>query len=200
MAFDFNNFANSVTKSVTKLGQEASSVTKNVTGTVKYNGIISDQKKIIEATYVELGKKYFNKFANSEDCEFKEEIDRINAAFKQIEFCEQQQKEMVINNAAAGSVCTKCGAKLNPNASFCTKCGNKIEKNDAQPENSTAPVEAAYESAVTTEETKTVQSEVQPEVQPAVQPEPVKVTFCPDCGNQVGADMIFCTQCGKKLN
>lgn len=137
MAFDFNNLANSVSKSVSKIGQEASNVTKNVTGTVKYNSIISDQRKIIQATYADIGKKYYEKHCKEENSEYSEEISRIKAAFDQIEYCERQQMEL-----KGEAFCKNCGAKLKQGASFCVMCGAKTQLNNASnTNNQSAPVQ-----------------------------------------------------------
>ena len=216
MAFDFNNLANSVTKSVAKLGQEASNVTKNVTGTMKYNGIISDQKKIIETTYTELGRKYYEQYVDSENYEFAEEVDRIRACFKQIEFCEQQQKEMASSNTQNVVFCNKCGAKLNAGVSFCTKCGNKIQPvqnvvenpvveqvNDASEESAAAatPTPAEQPTPAPTPVAQPTPAPT-PVAQPtsAPTPTPAPMGTCPTCGNKVEPGTMFCTQCGSKLN
>ena len=122
MAFDLNELANSVTKSVSKIGKEASNATKNVTGTMKYNSMISDQKRIINSTYEEIGRLYYQEHCDEDNEAYSEQISRIKAAFEQIAFCERQQMEL-----KGAAVCKNCGAKLKPGAAFCVMCGTKVE-------------------------------------------------------------------------
>lgn len=203
MAFDFNNLANSVSKSVSKIGQEASNVTKNVTGTVKYNSIISDQRKIIQATYADIGKKYYEKHCKEENSEYSEEISRIKAAFDQIEYCERQQMEL-----KGEAFCKNCGAKLKQGASFCVMCGAKTQLNNASDTNNqSAPVQHDTAQEQTTEQGAQEQPSGQQaewqeaQTQSVEQTENVssEITVCPNCNNPVNSDMVFCTNCGNKL-
>ena len=94
MAFDFGKIAGNVTSKVTKLGHEASAMTKNVADNVRINGAISEQKKIIEAMYSVIGKKYFEQFGNNPESEFVAEISNIKAAQEKIEALEKQLSEV----------------------------------------------------------------------------------------------------------
>ena len=124
MAFDFGKIAGNVTSKVTKLGHEASAMTKNVADNVRINGAISEQKKIIEAMYSVIGKKYFEQFGNNPESEFVAEISNIKAAQEKIEALEKQLSEVK-------GTCPSCGAKLTPGAAFCVSCGAKLTKADS---------------------------------------------------------------------
>lgn len=121
MAFDFGKIAGNVTSKVTKLGHEASAMTKNVADNVRINGAISEQKKIIEAMYSVIGKKYFEQFGNNPESEFVSEISNIKAAQEKIEALEKQLSEVK-------GICPSCGAKLTPGSSILCKLWSKACK------------------------------------------------------------------------
>lgn len=112
MAFDFGKIAGNVTSKVTKLGHEASAMTKNVADNVRINGAISEQKKIIEAMYSVIGKKYFEQFGNNPESEFVSEISNIKAA-------QENDRSNWKNSSQKLKVYVpSCGAKLTPGAAF----------------------------------------------------------------------------------
>ena len=223
MAFDFGKIAGNVTSKVTKLGHEASAMTKNVADNVRINGAISEQKKIIEAMYSVIGKKYFEQFGNNPESEFVAEISNIKAAQEKIEALEKQLSEVK-------GTCPSCGAKLTPGAAFCVSCGAKLTKtdstaNEASKDNKTESDEntvqnntadsadsAAQSEAVNTadsaaqnENSNTADTEVNYSEQDNAESQTaasnvVEGKVCPNCNIVYDSNVQFCTKCGTKLN
>lgn len=223
MAFDFGKIAGNVTSKVTKLGHEASAMTKNVADNVRINGAISEQKKIIEAMYSVIGKKYFEQFGNNPESEFVSEISNIKAAQEKIEALEKQLSEVK-------GICPSCGAKLTPGAAFCVSCGAKLAKtdstaNEASKDNKTESDEntvqnntadsadsAAQSEAVNTadsaaqnENSNTADTEVNYSEQDNAESQTaasnvVEGKVCPNCNIVYDSNVQFCTKCGTKLN
>lgn len=223
MAFDFGKIAGNVTSKVTKLGHEASAMTKNVADNVRINGAISEQKKIIEAMYCVIGKKYFEQFGNNPESEFVAEISNIKAAQEKIEALEKQLSEVK-------GTCPSCGAKLTPGAAFCVSCGAKLTKtdstaNEASKDNKTESDEntvqnntaesadsAAQSEAVNTadsaaqgENSNTADTEVNYSEQDNAESQTAASTVvegkvCPNCNIVYDSNVQFCTKCGTKLN
>lgn len=223
MAFDFGKIAGNVTSKVTKLGHEASAMTKNVADNVRINGAISEQKKIIEAMYSVIGKKYFEQFGNNPESEFVAEISNIKAAQEKIEALEKQLSEVK-------GTCPSCGAKLTPGAAFCVSCGAKLTKtdstaNEASKDNKTESDEntvqnntadsadsAAQSEAVNTadsaaqgENSNTADTEVNYSEQDNAESQTAASTVvegkvCPNCNIVYDSNVQFCTKCGTKLN
>ena len=223
MAFDFGKIAGNVTSKVTKLGHEASAMTKNVADNVRINGAISEQKKIIEAMYSVIGKKHFEQFGNNPESEFVSEISNIKAAQEKIEALEKQLSEVK-------GICPSCGAKLTPGAAFCVSCGAKLAKtdstaNEASKDNKTESDEntvqnntadsadsAAQSEAVNTadsaaqsENSNTADTEVNYSEQDNAESQTAASTVvegkvCPNCNIVYDSNVQFCTKCGTKLN
>ena len=123
MAFDFGKMANKVTDKMTKLGQEASTMTKNVTENVKINSAISEQKKVIESMYTLIGRKYYQKYSMNPESDFDAEVSNIRSAIGKINDLERKLSEV------KGS-CPSCGAKITSGALFCTSCGAKLSEGE----------------------------------------------------------------------
>lgn len=123
MAFDFGKMANKVTDKMTKLGQEASTMTKNVTENVKINSAISEQKKVIESMYTLIGRKYYQKYSMTPESDFDAEVSNIRSAIGKINDLERKLSEV------KGS-CPSCGAKITSGALFCTSCGAKLSEGE----------------------------------------------------------------------
>lgn len=208
MAFDFGKIAGNVTSKVTKLGHEASAMTKNVADNVRINGAISEQKKIIEAMYSVIGKKYFEQFGNNPESEFVAEISNIKAAQEKIEALEKQLSEVK-------GTCPSCGAKLTPGAAFCVSCGAKLTKtdstaNEASKDNKTESDENTVQnntadSAAQGENSNTADTEVNYSEQDNAESQTAASTVvegkvCPNCNIVYDSNVQFCTKCGTKLN
>ena len=209
MAFDFGKIAGNVTSKVTKLGHEASAMTKNVADNVRINGAISEQKKIIEAMYSVIGKKYFEQFGNNPESEFVAEISNIKAAQEKIEALEKQLSEVK-------GTCPSCGAKLTKTDSTANEASkdnktesdeNTVQNNTAESADSAAQSEAVNtaDSAAQSENSNTADTEVNYSEQDNAESQTTASTVvegkvCPNCNIVYDSNVQFCTKCGTKLN
>ena len=101
-------------------------------------------------------------------------------------------------------LCPQCGAKLEDNAVFCVKCGYKVKEADINNDATilTQPPVHSDESIPSADPDTMVEAE-QPmqadmQVQPA-QPVRAAVNVCPNCGNALDNDSVFCVFCGTRV-
>lgn len=114
-------FLDDLSKKVTKLGQDVSQKTKNVTDSMKINSQINDQKKNLSKMYEDLGRMAFSKEVIRSDAQCGNMISMIEAAEKTLRDLEQQL------SVAKGEVqCKNCGSFVPMENAFCPQCGAKI--------------------------------------------------------------------------
>jgi len=103
---------------ITNKGSQIKQQTKNITDTVRFNGLISDEEKRVEAYYTQTGKIYYENFARGPDPLFVDLVAKINESKSRIADYSQQIKLIKgVNN------CTNCGAEVSNNTPFCGNCG-----------------------------------------------------------------------------
>lgn len=141
-------------------------------------------------------------------------------ALKGVQLCPQCGAEVPINAAycnhcgykmpeyiPAGMIkCTNCGQLVREGTRFCTRCGTPITAQpveQGQPADQGQPVEP-IQPLHPVQPVQPVQPDnftqpVEP-VGPAAEPqEQPQAGVCPHCGAQVTPDMLFCVECGAKL-
>lgn len=188
-------FYDELGKKISKTGQGAIQKTKEFAEITRLNSSISELEKGIVATYTEIGRSYFQKYAQAlPDEEFAVLFNRIEESMRQIEANKNQIRILkgvvpcpncgmdVDANAAfckscgsrlipvaqmtySGNVCSECGSPVEEGQLFCTRCGHKMEQ---QTQESSMPVDEEKQ-------------------------------FCRECGAELQAGAMFCMSCGTKV-
>ncbi|MBC7960626.1 MAG: hypothetical protein H7X94_12220 [Vallitaleaceae bacterium] len=190
-------FFNKVSKGLNKGASTISIKSSTMMETNKIKGEISSLKKEKTEVFTAVGDKLYN-MKREENVNFEElevvvarafEIDGIILE-KEAAIAEVLRKQEEALRALGEETSTpapapeenricSCGAEVGPNTKFCSKCGKKMEDEIVIEE----PVEELME-----EDFEEVVVEV-------VEP---KVIIC-ECGAQLPADTVFCSECGAKV-
>lgn len=167
-----NNFG----KKITQSSQDAMKKAKDFAEVTKLNGLISDEERIMNGLYMQIGIKYFEIYSGTMDDNFiqlcsciKECQKKISSyekevqKIKNIRLCPECGQECNITNAFCSVCGTKlaeveesfiychsCGSELTKEDAFCTKCGQKVEK-DTRFENEEESQESMVDSKVVEE-------------------------------------------------
>ena len=187
-------FYDQLGKKISKTGQGAIQKTKEFAEITRLNSSITELEKGIVAIYTEIGRSYFQKYAQAfPDEEFAVLFNRIEESMRQIEANKKQIRILkgvvscpncgmdIDANAAfckscgvrlipvaqmtySGNVCSECGSPVDEGQLFCTRCGHKMELQMQEP---SMPVEEKQ--------------------------------FCRECGAELQAGAIFCMSCGTKV-
>ncbi len=116
------DFFNEIGKKITDAGHKTIKITRDMTDTIKYNSMISDEEKTIKTCYLRIGELYYKKFAVQADAEFKSFFDQITDSENKIE-----EYRKAIEELKEIAKCPKCGATINDDDSFCIVCGASIK-------------------------------------------------------------------------
>ncbi|MCD8109577.1 MAG: zinc ribbon domain-containing protein [Clostridiales bacterium] len=182
MAF-YDNFG----KRIQQTGQGAIEKTKKTAETVKINAAVSEQEKKIQSIYTNIGKAYFEKYADHpEDEDFL-------PYFQEIEGCTEKIREYQDQLAELKGLtkCKHCGMNISVNAAFCNYCGTRI-----------IPEASAAHSGKTCPNCGQAVKEDQlfcnmcGQRLDIVEESPRRV--CSGCGAELAEGAMFCTNCGRK--
>lgn len=122
------SFFEDIGKKITEAGQGAVRKTKDIADSARSSSMISDEEKRINSFYTEIGRAYYAKYAESDDCEFSGMISMINESKKRIKDLREQDA------ARRGMiVCAKCGTALPADSSFCYSCGAQVQAAEQAP-------------------------------------------------------------------
>ena len=186
--------------------------TKSSTDTIRLNGLISDEERLINAAYLNMGKKYAELHSGDAEPEFQEFLSAIAASQEKISgYREQIRKNKHL------LVCQSCGAEIPETVLFCTKCGaeNPVGKRLAEERAAKEAAERAQREAEAAARQAAAQQNAQPQPAapetaasiptPVAEPIPAAVPAapgrtCPTCGKPVPDGNRFCTCCGAKVD
>lgn len=158
------------------------------------NGLISDEERLINAAYLNMGKKYAELHSGDAEPEFQEFLSAIAASQEKISgYREQIRKNKHL------LVCQSCGAEIPETVLFCTKCGaeNPVGKRLAEERAAKEAAERAQREAEAAARQAAAQQNAQPQYT-YTQP-PVSGEVCPSCGKPRTAGAMFCTFCGSRF-
>jgi len=208
-------FFDEVGKKISKTSQGVAQKTKNITETMKLNGMISDEEKSIDNAFSMIGKTYYETYGNNPDQVFAQLIVCINDSKAKIASYSEQIKQI------KGIVhCQKCGGEVPYNAPFCNSCGSPmttttsiipiangvscnecgavmaLEKvfctNCGNKMEASVSEQLEDNTAVMGEEDNSVTME---NVVSST-PDTIK---CPSCGKELSVTAMFCSGCGQKV-
>jgi len=117
------SFLDDVGKKIAQTSKDAAQKVKDITETVKLNGLISDEESRIKDLFAQIGNAYYETYGSAPEQKFLEYVAGINAAKAKIADCKEQ-----IGQLKGIVKCSKCGGDVQPGVPFCTGCGNKIEQ------------------------------------------------------------------------
>ncbi len=126
-------FFDELGKKISQTSQGVVQKTKDTAETLKLNSAISEEEKRIQTYYRDLGKAYYDTYANAPDVAFADIINGIKESESKI----QQHKEQIIRLKGIVS-CPNCGGEVANNALFCSLCGYRM---NPQPQAATAPAQ-----------------------------------------------------------
>lgn len=116
-------FFDELGKKLTQTSQDVVQKTKDTAEVLKLNNMIADAEKSIENLYTQLGKAYFELYADSPEDALAQIVNDIKLAQTTITDCQRE-----IQQLKGLYSCTNCGANLEKDALFCSRCGTKVER------------------------------------------------------------------------
>lgn len=193
-------FFDQVGKKLSQAGQDVAQSTKNFAAINKLNSLIAEEQEKIKGCYSDIGRIYFESFAETPEACLVELVSAVKKSLSEIEKYNEQIKEIKgITN------CPSCGAEVPYTSAFCNSCGAKMPvriKEEIVPDGS---IKCQKCSNILPEGFKfctfcgtavVVQtSEPESEEKDCIQDE----KSCPDCGKVLIVDAAFCTECGYRF-
>lgn len=215
MAF-WDNLGQRATVTTAKAMQRA----KDMTDIAKLNNMITEEENRINNNYYQIGKLYVTKHPDDYDEEFAGMIASINESNNKIKNYKDQMQDIkgVVRCMKCGSevpvgaaFCVSCGAPIpkvqtpgNDNMVKCESCGSMVQKGMrfctacgkpmVQPKSPASG--AVYEEQTAEESVATYDNETPNQF--IIENEPLEKR-CPNCGELVEADAVFCTECGIRF-
>ena len=194
-------FFDNISKKVTEAGQTTIQKAKELSDITKYNSMISEEEKIINNTYYQIGKLYVSMYSNEASGEFAGMIASIAEAEGKIsEYRKQVQEIKGIRR------CEKCGAEVPKEALFCNSCGTAMPKVEVagngdyiKCEGCGSMVKKGMRFCTTCGRTMESVSNVQEIGQTEDLKSQCSLKKCINCGTELTADLAFCPECGTKI-
>lgn len=193
-------FFDGLGKKVTDAGQKTLQKTKEMSETVRINSMISDEEKMINNTYIQIGTLYVSK--HKEDCEDEFAV-MVNNVLEAQQRIKDYQKQ--IQNIKKVQRCENCGAEVQQGAAFCNSCGATMLK--VQVESTDKLIKCENCGAVVKKEmsfcTQCGKAMTQPTATSRIDLDADEKKnserVCQSCGAKIIDDSVFCTECGAKL-
>ena len=123
----FNKLGETLTNTSKDLAQKA----KVMSEVSSLNGQIQVKEEEIQSLFIQIGKEYYENNKSSNDSEYIDEIQKIQACLDKIS---QLRKDILEIKGAVN--CQSCGGQIPEDATFCTECGAKNEAVIVESENS----------------------------------------------------------------
>ena len=193
-------FFDDLGKKVTDAGQKTLQKTKEMSETVRINSMISDEEKMINNTYIQIGTLYVSK--HKEDCEDEFAV-MVNNVLEAQQRIKNYQKQ--IQNIKKVQRCENCGAEVQQGAAFCSSCGATMLK--VQVESTDELIKCENCGAMVKKEmsfcTQCGKAMIQPTATSRIDLDADEKKnserVCQSCGAKIIDDSVFCTECGAKL-
>lgn len=104
-------------------GKEVADKAKNITDIAGLKGQIATCENTIQKNYKEIGKKYYEIYADKDLNEFSQQM----TAIKNAKNAEEELKKK-ISQIRGTKHCNHCGADVDEHCDYCPKCGSKLEE------------------------------------------------------------------------
>lgn len=192
-----------LSKKASEAGQTAIQKAKELSETTRLNSMISDEEKVINNTYYQIGKLYAAIHRDNPEPDFSSMISLVTEAEAKIRNYKQQIQEI-----KGVQRCENCGAEVPRGAAFCSSCGAAMPKIEAAAPgnyvtcgNCGAKVEKGMRfcTACGTPMETTSPAEPVPVAESEVAEIEVTDRVCPNCGAKVEKGIRFCTACGTPM-
>lgn len=121
-------FFDTLGKTISEKGKEATQKAKVLAETMQLKGQISTEENNIQLAYQEIGKLAYDSQLQAEAEAYSEWFDKVREAKKRIRELEEK-----INEVEGIRICRNCGAKIPRDAAFCNQCGTKSEQSVPEP-------------------------------------------------------------------
>lgn len=118
-------FFDDISKKLSDVSQATIQKTKDMTDTMKYSSVISDEEKSIKTNYAKLGELYYNEIKDCAEGVYGPIVAQINESVARIEEC-----RIKIEEIRSANKCPNCGASISSDDLFCAACGTKIERRE----------------------------------------------------------------------
>ncbi len=168
----------SIIDRVSKTFSETGQKTKDLAEIAKLNGKISNNERRIKQIYRDLGELYCTLHAEDAEEEFVEMVASANELAAQNQEWDAQIREL------KGMVkCPECGKFIEKDAQVCMYCGYQVIPEPApnpEPDPSGDPVRTPPRGA-------------------AASPMAAPGGICPICGEKLEDDVLFCPNCGTRV-
>ena len=129
------NVADSAVQKTKSVADNAVQKTKNAADSARIHGQISDEEKNIRRLYLSLGEQYYKAHKADNECEFSFIVSEINEAEKRISDYSEQLRGLKESRSEGNFGtetplirCPNCGKQMPADTKFCGECGSKIEK------------------------------------------------------------------------
>ena len=119
---NFMEFFDKLSESLVSAGKDVSQKAKDVSEIAKLKLDIKSKEDYVQKQYEELGRSYYEKHKDEEECEEAEQFFLIREAVEEIE----RMKAEVLRIQGSAE-CPKCGAKMPEGAVYCSNCGTKMD-------------------------------------------------------------------------
>lgn len=113
-------FLDEIGKKISQTGQSALQKTKELADVTRLNGLVSDEERRINNSYLQVGKLYVSLHSNDFESDFSSMIGLIKESEMKIEDYKHQ-----IQTIRGVKRCLSCGAEVAADAAFCNSCGTK---------------------------------------------------------------------------
>lgn len=190
-------FLDKLSKTVTEASQKTIAKTKELADTSRLNSMISDEEKIINNQYFQIGKLYVAVHQDNYEEDFAGMINTILESEAKIKDYKKQIQEI-----KGVRRCEKCGAEVPNGLAFCSACGavmpkiqSSVSADIIKCENCGAEVRKGMRFCTSCGKPMECRS-------PHCGGNYSKNStgkICPNCGATVGDEVVFCTECGTKL-
>ncbi len=119
-------FLDDLGRTISGVGQSTIQKTREMSDTMKYNSLISDEERAIKNYFTSLGELYYNEHAECAEGAYFPIVEQINECRSRI-----SDYKSIIDAIKAKRKCPYCGASLSQDDLFCASCGKKVEKRTA---------------------------------------------------------------------
>lgn len=184
-----------ISRKLTQAGQSIEQKTKDVASLTKISSALSGEEKNRDRIYIQIGKLYYEQYADSAQGEFS----GLVAAAKQTEQRIVELRKQVQEIKGVRS-CEQCGAEVPIDAAFCNHCGAQMPKPQI-PEDAVVCQNCGAILPNGVKFCTSCGSPMQvaaPEI-PTQEPVPPQLPTCPQCGALCVEGTAFCTECGASI-
>ncbi len=208
-------FFDDLGKKLSQAGQSVVQKTQDMTEISRLNSAINEAEKLINATYLQIGKLYIAMHAKDHEPDFEGMVKTVCEAEARIHECREQICQI------KGMVkCEKCGTYVESSVAFCSTCGSAmprrvlddttircshcgqlVPKDVRFCTSCGKPTVDLTQAAPVAQPVAPAAPAAQPVTPAAPQPAPEApaARFCTECGAPCEPGSAFCVECGAKL-